>query len=281
MISKRVFGEYAYGPEPKKLEMIFLVLNYVACLPVILAVGLFSLYHLWALVTNTTTIEGWEKQEASELRRKGRIHQFTYPFSLGPFANIQSVLGRNPLLWWFPQKMVGDGLKYPTAPLLDPWEQYLWPPRDLFSRRAAQIRSKSFDLEPFTYGNDQLNPTLIPTKSKGSRLNWNEGIHHRNSSPYHPDYQTDEESDSGRLANGHVVEFSESDEEPLSTLIARQVGVSHAHHPPITRRPLVRRGSEGLEVTTPSWSANQYESDGLHAGADWQDEGSEGSDGWD
>jgi palmitoyltransferase len=59
--------------------MIILVLNYVSCLPVILAVGVFSLYHLWAVLSNTTTIEGWEKEKARELRRKGRIQQVFIP----------------------------------------------------------------------------------------------------------------------------------------------------------------------------------------------------------
>jgi palmitoyltransferase len=72
--------------------MIFLVLNYVACLPVILAVGVFSVYHLWAVLTNTTTIEGWEKEKARELRRKGRIqsvHSIRFFFSMRAFCCLQ------------------------------------------------------------------------------------------------------------------------------------------------------------------------------------------------
>ncbi|PLW53782.1 hypothetical protein PCANC_03590 [Puccinia coronata f. sp. avenae] len=246
MISKRVFGEYAYGPEPSKTEMIFLVLNYVACLPVILAVGVFSVYHLWAVLTNTTTIEGWEKEKARELRRKGRIQSFSYPFSLGLYRNLQAVLGPNPLLWWLPQRMRGDGLQYPTASTIDPLEQYLWPPRDLFTRRAPQLRRRTFEMEAFTYGEGQLNPSLIPG---GSRR-----VPHRTVSPYHEDYEQendleDDEMDPDGVVHGHQVTESDDDDdedEPLSTLVARR-------HPSSSlvgeeRRRLVRRGSEGFEL---------------------------------
>ncbi|OAV98273.1 hypothetical protein PTTG_00322 [Puccinia triticina 1-1 BBBD Race 1] len=288
MISKRVFGEFAYGPEPSKTEMIFLVLNYVACLPVILAVGVFSLYHLWAAVSNTTTIEGWEKEKARELRRKGRIQQFSYPFSIGIYRNLQAVLGRNPLLWWLPQRMSGDGLRYPTDAAIDPLEQYLWPPRDLFTRRAPQLRRRQFEQEAFTYGDERLNPELVPSRTKSVHA----GVPRRTVSPYHADYalenddgEWEEESDSGRLANGHVVDFSGSDdEEPLSTLVARR-----KHQPTVVaRRPLVRRGSEGVEIKSvgPRWSSSSHhpcaeETRPADDGRWLEVEGSEGSDGWD
>ncbi|EGF99803.1 uncharacterized protein MELLADRAFT_40044 [Melampsora larici-populina 98AG31] len=115
LISKRAFGRYSYyGPPPTTTEMLFLITNYVACMPVVLAVGVMSLYHLWSLLNNTTSIEGWEKENAQKLRRKGRINQFTFPFSLGVFRNIQAVLGKNPLLWFWPQRMRGDGLSFPV-----------------------------------------------------------------------------------------------------------------------------------------------------------------------
>lgn len=50
-----------------------LILNYTACVPVLMAVGMFSLYHFYCLVMNTTTIEGWEKDKAVTLKRKGKI----------------------------------------------------------------------------------------------------------------------------------------------------------------------------------------------------------------
>lgn len=55
--------------------MLFLITNYVACLPVIISVGIFSLYHFWALMNNSSSIEIWEVEKAAEMRRKGRIDQ--------------------------------------------------------------------------------------------------------------------------------------------------------------------------------------------------------------
>jgi palmitoyltransferase ZDHHC6 len=55
-----------------------LILNYTACVPVLMAVGMFSLYHFWCLVMNTTTIEGWEKDKAVTLTRKGKILEVSF-----------------------------------------------------------------------------------------------------------------------------------------------------------------------------------------------------------
>jgi palmitoyltransferase len=35
---------------------------------------------------------------------------------VGFFRNLKSVLGPNPLLWLWPQKMRGDGLSFPVTP---------------------------------------------------------------------------------------------------------------------------------------------------------------------
>lgn len=76
-----------------------IILNYVFCIPVILAVGGFryeskrsfllltihfnidsSLYHLCGLIDNTTTIENWEKDKVSVMIRKGKIRQIAFPY---------------------------------------------------------------------------------------------------------------------------------------------------------------------------------------------------------
>ena len=49
--------------------------SYAACVPVLIAVGMFTLYHLWSLAMNTTTIEGWEKDKVAILKRRGRIRE--------------------------------------------------------------------------------------------------------------------------------------------------------------------------------------------------------------
>jgi len=73
------------------MEFILIVLNYVTCLPVLLAVGGFrlvliiminsersrmcSIYHFNALLGNTTTIERWEKDKAAIMVRRGKISE--------------------------------------------------------------------------------------------------------------------------------------------------------------------------------------------------------------
>jgi hypothetical protein len=116
--------------------MVILVANYVVCLPVLIAVGVFSLFHLWSIVTNTTTIEGWEKDKVASLKRRGKIRevrfppflfhsaiesylpslsQYRYPYNLGVLPNLKAVLGKNTFLWCWPQSAPGSGLSYPTA----------------------------------------------------------------------------------------------------------------------------------------------------------------------
>jgi hypothetical protein len=137
-------------------------------------------------------------------------------------------------------------------------------------------------MEAFTYGEGQLNPALIPG---GSRR-----VPHRTVSPYHVDYEQendleDDEMDPDGVVHGHQVTESDDDDdedEPLSTLVARR-------HPSSSlvgeeRRRLVRRGSEGFEVKpAPSWRVTpppDIRDDG-HTADGWLLEGSEGSDGWD
>lgn len=53
-----------------------------------------------------------------------------FPFDVGFYHNICSVLGYNPLLWCLPFPSPGDGLKYMVKPNIDPLIPYSWPPRD-------------------------------------------------------------------------------------------------------------------------------------------------------
>lgn len=119
LISYTIF-EYRYR-EFSELYTGFLIANYATCLPVLLAVGLFSLYHFWCLCTNTTTIEGWEKDKAAVLMRKGRIKEIRYPYDLGCMSNIRAILGQKMLWWCWPQHSTGDGLTHPTGKNVSKW----------------------------------------------------------------------------------------------------------------------------------------------------------------
>ncbi|KAI5997945.1 palmitoyltransferase PFA4 [Pisolithus albus] len=114
MVTRRVFafsGRY-YFNEPSATELFFVIMNYVTVGPVLLTVGAFSLYHFHGLLANTTTIEGWEKDKAATLVRHGKLHEVKYPYDLGVWRNVTSVLGNNPFKWCCPSTPQGQGLKY-------------------------------------------------------------------------------------------------------------------------------------------------------------------------
>ncbi|GAA6037945.1 hypothetical protein JCM8097_009502 [Rhodosporidiobolus ruineniae] len=159
MVTKRAFGSFDFFVNPSTTQMVILVMNYVLCAPVLIAVGVFSLFHLWSVLTNTTTIEGWEKDKVAALKRRGKIREYRYPYHLGYLSNLKAVLGSNPLLWCWPQRSPGDGLTYPTAIGTGLKDQLLWPPRD----EHVPLRHKPRPLPPdaaFTYGSG-LNPSLL------------------------------------------------------------------------------------------------------------------------
>jgi len=114
MVSKRILYPNigGYWAEPSSWELVMIILNYVACIPVLLAVGGFSLYHFYGLVGNTTTIESWEKNKVAVMVRRGKTREIAFPYDLGMRRNIESVLGANPLLWCCPGRTPGSGLKY-------------------------------------------------------------------------------------------------------------------------------------------------------------------------
>lgn len=66
--------------EPTAQDIIFLVFNFTACVPVWMCVGLFSWYHLYLISSNTTTVERWEKDKVATLVRRGKIEEITYPY---------------------------------------------------------------------------------------------------------------------------------------------------------------------------------------------------------
>ena len=77
-------------------ELLWVVLNYVTCIPVLLLVGglrylvlIFlvegkltddSVYHFYCISGNTTTIESWEKDKVATLIRRGKIRDVKFPY---------------------------------------------------------------------------------------------------------------------------------------------------------------------------------------------------------
>lgn len=93
----------------------------LSCVPVLLAVGGFSIYHFYLMCRNMTTIESSEKERSATMRRRGQIRHVRFPYDLGWRANIQAVLGDKPLWWCWPQSMQGTGLSYPVSDELSEW----------------------------------------------------------------------------------------------------------------------------------------------------------------
>ncbi|KZT73329.1 zf-DHHC-domain-containing protein [Daedalea quercina L-15889] len=217
-------------------EMIFIILNAVACIPVLLAVGGFSLYHFYLLLGNTTTIEGWEKDKVATLVRRGRIHEIKFPYHLGAWRNICSVLGDSPLLWCWPTVASGTGLKYQLAegddchiqliPSADPNAES-WPPEDP-SRIPMPEPDPNYKFtlpaSPWTYENGSVNPHLQPSNARRRQVARNGP--YSAVPPYHPDYKEPEA----------VVPY-----DPASSSEEEYDGQSG-------RGARVRRGSEGFEV---------------------------------
>lgn len=103
--------------DPTTSYMIILILNYATSFPVLLAVGCFTIYHLFCVLSNSTTIEGFEKEKVASLRRRGRIaDDARYPFHLGIVRNLRAVFGDDIWLWCWPlQQSPGNGLHFPVG----------------------------------------------------------------------------------------------------------------------------------------------------------------------
>ncbi|KAI0756348.1 zf-DHHC-domain-containing protein [Daedaleopsis nitida] len=231
MLVNRVIGSATYWDEPSGRELIFLVLNFATCIPVLLSVGIFSLYHFYSLLGNSTTIEGWEKDKVATLVRRGRIREIKFPYNLGVRRNIEAVLGPRPLLWCCPTVPPGNGLKYPLAGGDDSSGEE-WPPKDpdvyVYPDEDPNHR---FELpaSPWTYENGSYNPDLQPTTTRRRKAAGTTADGpYAAVPPYHPDY--------GRET--YPVYSEEEDDDDNDDNV-------YNHGRP---REFVRSGSEGYEV---------------------------------
>ncbi|KAG6837652.1 hypothetical protein H0H93_004928 [Arthromyces matolae] len=224
MLTRRVFYtlDSRYWDEPSVVEFVLTVLNYVACIPVLLGVGGFSLYHLYCLLGNSTTIEGWEKNKVATLVRRGKIHE-----NLGRKRNLESVLGTNKLLWCWPGPAIGNGLNFEVTNNDDHLED--WPPSDPSAAYYEMQEEHQFVLPstPWTFENDDINPHLEAFNSQRrtamKRRKPQRGHGESSLPPYHPDYE--------ERVDEHLESAAESSDEEYDS-----------------PRRVVRTGSEGYEV---------------------------------
>lgn len=255
---------------PSTRELVFLILNYAACTPVLLLVGGFSLYHFYCLASNQTTIEGWEKDKVATLVRRGKIHDVKFPYHLGTQKNVRAVLGERAWLWCWPQRMRGSGLSFTVADGTDPETQFIWPPKDpnvYKDRNASTALQERLKGSPWTYENDGFNPAL--RKRGGS-----------NHPPYHPSYQPE-----GSSANpttepdrqfDHEYDSVSTSSSPSRASSEYDVNISAG------RDVRMRRGSEGWEVrplTNQEIIQRYARSRGLETGVEVETEANQGDSG--
>jgi hypothetical protein len=101
--------------------------------------------------------------------------------------------------------------------IIDVSHQYLWPPRDEFADRQREARRTSTRLRQqnaFTYGNNSLNPNLLPSSSSlRHRTRGGNQVKLANVSPFHPDYNAESSSTSSSLS-------SSDDDEAIDSSLA-------------------------------------------------------------
>ncbi|KAL1411028.1 Palmitoyltransferase [Vanrija albida] len=253
MVSKAY--EYVKNPfaEPELGELLFLIFNFAASVPVWVCVGLFAIYHLYLVGNNTTTIERWEKDKVATLVRRGKLAEIKYPYNIGFIANIRTVLGDNPALWLWPQSMPGSGMSFPVnhdaGATLSTWYnsevQYSWPPRDPIQYPNPPPPSGN----AFVYGNG-FNPALRASngasrerRQRNQQAQERRPYSHANPSnyvaPWETDAEDDSEPDSSSSPERYLSDYDD-DDVPLRAY---------------TSATRVRRGSEGWEVRpAPGWS---------------------------
>lgn len=169
MISCRVldkFNSYTYWREPSGRELVWLVVNYALCIPVLLLVGVFSGYHFYCVAVNQTTIEGWEKDRTATMVRRGRVRKVKYPYDLGVRRNVREVVGGNPLMWCWPGRaMRGDGLKYPVASGLGKYKSR-WRVQTAMQDCDEPVEMEELLIDEETYVDPELEASVM------HRLRW-------------------------------------------------------------------------------------------------------------
>ncbi|KAG0334601.1 Palmitoyltransferase [Podila humilis] len=123
---ERYYMYHDGGLKPR--ETLFLVINIFVDGGVLLAVGILCITHLWSMMSNTSTIEVWEKEKVEGMIKKGKIRKTLFPYDVGCMNNYRQVLGPWMLLWLWPQNMLGTGTEYEV--ITDKDAAKIWPPRD-------------------------------------------------------------------------------------------------------------------------------------------------------
>ena len=74
----------------------YILTSYLLACTMGLVITCFFIFHLWLIIKQYTTIEFCEKRSDGDSNFKNS------PYNLGCFRNLQTVLGKNVLSWFFP-----------------------------------------------------------------------------------------------------------------------------------------------------------------------------------
>ncbi|KAK9727430.1 Palmitoyltransferase [Basidiobolus ranarum] len=151
-IHNRLWGTRA----PSNVELGTLFTVFLLNLVVFFCVLGLSVYQIWSLALNVTTIEYLENDKIQEMVQRNQISPAVFPYDLGVWENFRQVLGRNVLLWGWPQKAPGDGLMYPVAKGLA--TPVIWPPPEYLTAKK-QPRPK-YVTSNITTHSDSEGPTF-------------------------------------------------------------------------------------------------------------------------
>ncbi|KAJ2859176.1 palmitoyltransferase for Vac8p [Coemansia aciculifera] len=110
------FREMAELSDDTEISINFIFLVIMSCV-FALALLMFAAYHVYLLLTNTTTIESYEKTNYRvEARQRGTRTKYINLFDMGPRKNFIQVFGSSWFMWLVPTNTaMGDGMRFPIS----------------------------------------------------------------------------------------------------------------------------------------------------------------------
>ncbi|KAJ3247524.1 Palmitoyltransferase [Chytriomyces hyalinus] len=232
-----------YAPAPSNLALVIMIVNVIILVILLLTVGILSLWQLYYIASNTTTIESLENDKIDSLVRKGVISSTKrYPYDLGSaLENMKTVLGPRVLFWWVPLPMRGDGVRFSVNP-------------ELLSRskRKARGRKGIFGWIVGWFSSSEARTEKNEDDSSDDELvdlSWPPEEYYEYKAGYAPsNMRASAPSNSPVRDASRLIESSESEGDENSS------GDDEQHvqeqHSQFQRRRLIRRGSEGYLVRT-------------------------------
>ena len=118
LYEKSQLDYYTFTIHYSQLQLILIVTDIIQSLLLLFTVGILTIWQLYLLAFNMTSIEYEEYYDV----KKNLHNNFIFPYELGIVNNIKTLFGTNVLLWIFPIHPTGEGVEFVTINALD------WPP---------------------------------------------------------------------------------------------------------------------------------------------------------